>query len=52
MISINVPKQESKKKAAEPSVSHKNHLRDAKARAEKNMTVEKAQRLKTAGLVK
>jgi len=52
MISINVPKKESKEKAPEHSLSYKNHLREAKADAEKKMTVEKSQRLKKAGLVK
>jgi len=52
MISINVPKQDIKEKEPEKSNSQKNLLRSAKEDAEKKMTVEKAARMKRAGLTK
>lgn len=52
MISIDVKKPEVKEKAPEKSLSQQNRLRQAKENSEKKMSVEKAQRLKKAGLVK
>ena len=52
MISINVPKKQTKDHEPEKSMSQKRLLREAKADADRKTSVEKSQRLKKAGLVK
>lgn len=52
MIAIDKGNKEVKKAQPKPSLSQQNHARRAVEQNEKKMTVEKAQRLKRAGLVK